>query len=377
MSFFDDADEPRTTPRPRRAPSGGRRRPPVPDEQTLLIRRLVAAGAVVVVIVLLVVLVRGCVGSRRDAALRDYNREVRNLIVESRRSVGDRLFEALRGAAAEEPQQVGQTINQLRVRAEELLGQARELDPPDATGDAQRNLELVLSLREDAVAEIAAQIQPALSGGRQADAAVDVIAAQMQAFNASDVVYSQRVAPALLAALKDNDIAASYDGSEGEQVEPYAPFLGGSNFGLMAPANVARLLGTGSASADETGQPAPGLHGHQIDSVAVDGVTLDPSSPATLPASPPPTFEIAFTNGGEHDEQNVRFVVEITDGGGTRATASTVVPATSAGTSGTATVAFRQAPPTSGTSTITVRIEPVPGEEGLDNNTATYTALFE
>jgi hypothetical protein len=377
LSFFDEVDEPRPPRRARRAPSGGgRRRPPV-DEQTLLVRRLVAVGAIVLVIVLLVVLVRGCVGSRREAALRDYNREVRNLVLESRRSVADRLFAALSGAAAEEPQQVNETINQLRVVAQEQLEQAEALDAPDAAREAQENLELVLSLREAGVAEIAKQIQPALGSSPQANAAVEAIAAQMQAFNASDVIYSQRVAPLLLAALRDNDIAASYDGSDGEQVEPYAPFLGGASFSLMAPANVARLLGTGSANADASGRPAPGLHGHQIDSVSVAGVTLDPSTPVTLPASPPPTFEIAFTNGGEHDEQNVRFVVEISSGTGRPLTASTVVPATTSGTSGTATVTFRQSPPTGGTSTIEVRIEPVPGETGLDNNSATFNALFE
>ena len=50
------------------------------DHQTLLVRRLVAAGAVVLVVVLLVVLVKGCVDSRREAALKDYNRSVLTLV---------------------------------------------------------------------------------------------------------------------------------------------------------------------------------------------------------------------------------------------------------------------------------------------------------
>lgn len=380
MSFFDEADEPRTTPRPRRPPSGGggaRRRPPT-DDQTLLVRRLVAAGAVVVILVLLVVLVRGCVGSRREQALKDYNRDVRNLVLLSRRSVATPLFEALNGAANRRGEDVTTTINQLRVVAEDQLEQAEGFDVPDQMKDAQHNLELVLSLRHDGVQQIADRVQAAISRSAASGQAVDDVAAQMQAFNASDVVYSQRVAPLILQALKDDGIAASYDGSSGEQVEPYAPFLYGSNFNLMAPENVASLLGaSGTGTTTDDGQVAPGLHGHQLDSVSVGGTTLDPSTTVTLPASPPPTFDVAFTNGGENDEQNVRVEVTISGSGGSPITASTTVATTSAGEAATAQVAFRQSPPTGGVAEIRVTIGEVPGERSLDNNTATYNALFE
>ena len=380
MSFFDEADEPRTT-RQRRPPSGGgggaRRRPPT-DEQTLLVRRLVAAGAVVVVLVLLVVLVRGCVGSRREQALKDYNRDVRNLVQESRNQVATQLFEALNGAANRRGEDVTTAINQLRVVAEGQLEQAEGLDAPDQMADAQHNLELVLSLRHDGVQQIADRVQAAISRSAQAGQAVDDIAAQMQAFNASDVVYSQRVAPLILRALEDDGIAASYDGREGEQVDPYAPFLYGNNFTLMSPENVATLLGaSATGTTTDTGTPAPGLHGHQLDSVSVGGTTLEPGGTVTLPASPAPTFDIAFTNGGEHDEQNVRVDVTISGSSGTPITASTVVPTTSAGEAATAQVAFRESPPTGGVAEIRVTIAGVGGERSLDNNTATYNALFE
>ena len=376
MSFFDEADEPRTTPRPRRAPSGGgSRRPPAADDQTLLVRRLVAAGAVVVVLVLLVVLVRGCVNSGREQALKDYNRDVTALMEDSR-SVGDRLFAALTGAAAERGEQVTETIAQLRAVAERQYERARALDAPDAVGDAQHNLELVLSLREDGVRVIADRIQQAIGTTAAAENAVDLIAGQMQAFNASDVIYSQRVAPYIKKALEDNGIPATYSGETGETVLPYADFL--PNVGWMDPANVARALGTASASADDTGRPAPGLHGHQLDSVSVAGTTLEPGASNTLPASPPPTFDVTFTNGGEHDEQNVRVVVEISGGGGSSVLrAETTVPTTTAGEQATASVQFDRSPPTGGVAEIRVTIEGVPGETGLDNNTQTYSALFE
>jgi hypothetical protein len=344
------------------------------DHQTLLVRRLVAAGGVLLVVVLLVVLVKGCVDNRREAALKDYNRSVRTLVEHSRSAVSKQLFDALSGASSGEPTQVQETINQLRVVADEDLSQAGRIDTPDAMKGAQSDLELLLSLRRDGVANIADEIQTALGGTAGAGTAVDAIAGQMQAFNASDVIYSQRVAPLILKGLKDNGIAASYDGTAGEQVLPYADFL--PDISWMSPDYVAQQLGASSASGRTTGTPAPGLHGHQIDSVSVSGVDLTTDGSNRIPASPPPTFVVNFTNGGENDETNVRVTVEITDSGAP-IRASTIVPNTTAGEAATANVTLRQSPSTSGASEIRVTVEQVPGEETLDNNVATYSALFE
>lgn len=347
------------------------------DNQTLLVRRLVAAGAVLLAIVLLVVLVKGCVDNRREAALKDYNRSVRTLVEQSRNDVSKRFFDALSGAGSGEPTQVQETINQLRVVADEDLSQAQRLDPPDAMASAQTNLELVLSLRRDGVAKVADEIQTALGGTAGAGTAVDAIAGQMQAFNASDVLYSQRVAPLILKGLKDDGIAASYDGTAGEQVLPYADFLpadGGISW--MSPDFVAGKLGAASSGGRPTGTPAPGLHGHQLDSVSVNGVDLTTTGSNRIPASPPPTFVVNFTNGGENDETNVKVTVEVT-GSGTPLKAQAIVPNTPAGGSATANVTLRRSPSTSGPSTIRVTVEQVLGEETLDNNTASYTALFE
>ena len=72
--------------------------------------------------------------------------------------------------------------------------------------------------------QVADDIRTALGGSAGSGGAVDRIAAQMQAFNAADVIYSQRVAPLILKGLKDNGISASRR-LAGEQVQPYAEFL--------------------------------------------------------------------------------------------------------------------------------------------------------
>jgi hypothetical protein len=325
-----------------------------------------------------VILVKGCVDNRREAALKDYNRSVRTLVEQSRSEVARQFFDTLGGATSGEPTQVQEAINQLRVRADEELSQAERLDPPDAMAGAQTNLELVLSLRRDGVAKIADEIQTALGGTAGAGTAVDAIAGQMQAFNASDVVYSQRVAPLLLKGLKDDDIAASYDGTAGEQVLPYASFLPDENGGIswMSPDYVAQQLGAVSSNGRPSGTPSPGLHGHQLDSVSVNGVDLTTAGSNRIAATPPPTFVVSFTNGGENDETNVKVIVEIT-GSGSPIRAQAIVPTTTAGGSATANVTLRASPSTSGAATIRVTIAQVLGEETTDNNTASYPALFE
>jgi hypothetical protein len=347
------------------------------DHQTLLVRRLVAAGAVLLVVILMVVLVKGCVDSRREAALKDYNRNVRALVEQSRNEVGKQLFGALAGASGQDAPALQETLNQLRGVADEELEQAERLDVPDAMAEAQDALVLVLTLRRDGVEAIADDIQTAVGKAAAATNAVTRIAGQMRAFDASDVIYSQRVAPLILRGLRDDDITASYDAAvNGEQVLPESNFLASINW--ISPNYVSGQLGaTTSGGNDNNGNVAPGLHGHQLDSVTANDVTLTPGSASNrVPVSPPPTFAVTFTNGGDNNETNVRVTVTIT-GIGPTLKAQAIVPSTVAHQQTTANVEFDKSPSTSGAVTIKVTIDKVPGEEKLDNNTQSYTALFE
>ena len=302
------------------------------DSQTLLVRRLVAAGAVVLVVVLLVVLVKGCVDNRREAALKDYNRSVRALVEQSRNEVAKAFFDALGSAGGQDQRRCRRRSTSCASTPTRISRRRSGSTRPTRWQAAQTNLELVLSLRRDGVATVADEIQTALGGTAGAGTAVDAIAGQMQAFNASDVLYSQRVAPLILKGLKDDGIAASYDGTAGEQVLPYASFLpdaGGISW--FSPDFVAQQLGSVTSSGRPSGTPSPGLHGHQLDSVSVNGVDLTTTASNRIAASPPPTFVVSFTNGGENDETNVKVTVEIDAGGGSPIRAQAIVPSTTAG----------------------------------------------
>ena len=149
----------------------------------------------VLVLILLIFGVRGCLNSRKDRAFRDYAADVRAIVGESndrpptcsRPSRGPRNAEAL---------DVQNEINALATDAEQLVERARGHRPPGRAERAPRTgSSPALEFRRDALKRIAPRIPTAL-GDRGAKPAIERIAGQMQAFLASDVIYSQRATPA-------------------------------------------------------------------------------------------------------------------------------------------------------------------------------------
>ncbi len=145
-------------------------------------------------------------------------------------------------------QDVTVAVNQVRLVAEEDAKRARDLDAPDDVAAAQHDLELVMNFRAEGVKNIGDLLTKALSNQPTAVAAIRGIAGQMQMFLASDVVYSQRVAPLIVDALDDNDL-------HDQAVSP-SKFL--PNIGWLDAAKVGNKInpdaGAASSSVDRRGQ---------------------------------------------------------------------------------------------------------------------------
>ncbi len=370
MSFFEEGDQPRRPARPR---SPARPTATVaPDQQTLRVRQGVAAGVVLLVVILLVVGVRGCLDSQKKTSLRDYSRNVSALIQESDQ-VGQQFFETLAAAggrgtganatAANNTNQLEPQLNQLRIQADTLVGRARRQNVPDDVDEAQTNLVLVLELRRDAIGKIAAKL-PTARGQSGADQAVNQIAGQMRAFDASDVIYSQRVIPHLKRALDRADL-------QGQSV-PSSQFL--PDIAWLQPDQVTRRIGA-TAQAARQGPAAPGSHGHGLDAVSVGNTDLRESGGNRLTAGSNVVFTVRFSNQAENDESNVNVKVTI-EGSGRPITVTKPVPQSPAGETTTTEVPLGQAPPIGKPVTITVEVQPVPGEADAANNRKTYQAFF-
>jgi hypothetical protein len=224
-------------------------------------------------------------------------------------------------------------------------------------------------MRSAGIGKIASEIRTALAEGDQATQAVEQIAAQMQQFLASDVIYDARVIPFIQEALTAKEI--------GGQDLADSQFLPGLDW--LEPATVAERLGAQGAAAGTgtSGTPAPGLHGHGLVSVAVGGVTLQPGQTANrIPAGSNLAFTVTFANQGENAERNVTVTVRIRAGSGNPITVRRRVPATQPGENAEATIPLSSAPPIGTPVTIEVSVARVPGEEKVDNNRQTYTAIF-
>jgi hypothetical protein len=375
VSFFDEGDEPRrsgggTATRPRlggspTASGGGAGGGRSPEEQQVFVRRIVAGGIALVVVILLIVAIQGCLSSQQEQALKDYNTKSGQLVQQSD-AEGDKLFRALSSGSGN-PQSLQTQVNALRGEAEQLVDEAKKLDVPDEMKEAQQDFLLTLELRRDALTKIASLLPAALS--KQASSsgpAIAQITGQNQAFLASDVVYSLRVAPLIAKALDNNDI--------GGQRIVQSRFLDDPLSWLDKNVVAQRLSGAAGGTSTANGKAAPGVHGHSLDSVTVGDTELSADEPNRIPANPPPTFTVNYTNSGENDEKGVQVQIGITGSGAPINLSKTVD--TSAGESGTVEIPMTSAPPTGQPVTIKVTIKPVAGEKKTDNNSASYPAVF-
>ncbi len=384
MSFFDEDDEPQRTeirsqsrPQSRRRPSGsggsgsgrsgGRRRPPSgPTQQSVNTRRAIAVVAVVVVIVLIAIGVNSCESSSNKSALQNYADNV-DTIISSSDASSAAVFKALSGANSSNSSTVGQTIATARAKAEQLVSRAQHWSVPGSARTANSHLVLALQMRQDGLAALIDAVGSALgSSGRQQ--AVQDITAQMARFYASDILYKSYTAPELVSALHGSGIAVG--GADGTQINS-GQFL--PSIQWLQPSYVGALVGVAvsTKSGSSGGGKVTGLHGDDINSVSVGGATL--SNGAVITSSPPPTFQLSFSNGGNFTETDVICKVTVP---GTSIAAQSIVSSIAKGETKTCDVTLKSAPP-AGNYNLVAAISRVPGETNVANNRLSYPVTFK
>jgi CARDB protein len=377
LSFFDEVDEPprtetRRTPRttsraapPRRRSGGGGRRPPG-QQQSIQTRRAVLVVVVVIFVVLIAVGVHSCQVNADRSALKDYANSVSSLISRSDDN-GRQVFSVLSPSGTPNASTLQNEINQARQTAAAVLSSARSLSPPDSVKTANSDLRLALQMRLDGISNIGKEIQPALGTSTSTDA-INAIAAETARLYASDALYKDYVATALASALHANGIAVG--GASGVTINSgqFVP-----DVQWVLPSFIASKLHTALQGSSATGgKPAPGLHGHTLNSVSVNGTTLQTGSPNTVAVKPAPTFRLNITNGGQNTETNVVCKVSVN---GTSSSGQTVIPQTTAGQTTNCDVTLKS-PPAAGTYTVQATVEKVPGEKNTSNNSQSYTVTF-
>ena len=374
VSFFDDeGDEPPTrSARPRRPaqPRGGTARSRAAgggpsDPQQLMLRRALALGAGVVVLILLVFGVKGCLDSRTENAMKNYNRDVNTVVTSSNERVSKPLFEQL-SAGGSSTNALVQNVNRIRVTAANDFERAQALSVPGDMTDAQRHLLLALSLRSEGVAKIARDLR--FISGTQKRQAVDRIAGSMRTFLASDVLFSQRIDPYIKQVLEEHDISG--------QTIVASQFLPNNTW--LSPTVVGNRLGVAGAGSTSGNTSCPTSCGHGLTSVAVGNTTLQPGAVNNrVTLTPTTAFTVTFQNQGQRDEFDVTVKISITAASlSTPITAQKRVDETKAGQSATTQIRLTRTPPLDRPVRVRVTIAAVPGEKTLSNNTQTYLVTF-
>jgi hypothetical protein len=328
-----------------------------------MVRRRVAAGVAVVVLIVIVLLINGCLKSEKQQSLKDYNRAVSALAQESVSQVAQPLFTALTGASSKSALNVEVQINQLRIQAQKMAEQARKLSVPGEMAEAQRCLLLTLDFRVEGVTKIAALVPVALGG--QSKQASTLIAGDMEIFLASDVIYSQRVAPLIQQTLTSNGIHELSTAS--------SRFL--PNIGWLEPNTVlARITGQ-SSTGTQGSQTVTGHHGHVLSGVSVGANKLEPEPTINhVTGGGNPTFAVTIENDGEFPESNVKVDVTVT-AAGKQYKASKVINQTQPGKKVNAEIPVTGIP-LGVAAKVEVQVEPVPGETNHEGTKSTYLAIF-
>jgi len=326
-----------------------------------MVRRRVAAGVAVVLLIVIVLVVNGCLKSQRIQGMKDYNRNVSLIATESVEQVATPLFSTLNNAAGKSALNVEEQVDQLRIQAQTLASRAKGLSVPGGMSAAQGNLVLTTNLRVEGLTKVAALLPTALGG--QDKQASTLIAGDMEIFLASDVIYSQRVAPLIQQTLASNGIHGLSTASSG--------FL--PNLGWLEPATVlARISGKSSS---QSAQTLSGHHGSALKGVSVGTHALEPEPTLNhISGGANPTFTVQVEDAGEFPETNVTTNVTVTSGG-KQFKASHAIEKTEPAKTASVDIPVTGVP-LGAASKIEVQVEPVPGETNHEGTKNTYLAIF-
>ena len=326
----------------------------------MLVRRSIAAGAALIVVILLFLGLRSCLDARKERAYKDYVRDVQALVGESDQ-LADQMFGQLSDPGDAGEVDIQNLFNQYRNANTQLVERARATDHPDELDQAHRYVIETLEFRESGVSRIADLLPSALAEQDRREG-TESIAAEMQKFLASDVIFSQRVIPTLQAALEEEDLT-------GEEDPPTSQFL--PDIDWLEPTTVADRISRIRSGDADSGDAAPGLHGNGLGTVTLGDTALTPGGTATVTLTDGIAFTVQVANQGEHTETDVTVRVSVGD-----IELEEVLDTIAAGETKDVPLTLEEQPPTGEALPVSVEIEPVPGEEKTDNNVGEFNVIF-
>ncbi len=316
------------------------------------------------IVIALALLVKSCDSSAATSALKNYNVSVYQLIKGSVSNAQTALNALKPGSLTS----VGTQLASAEQDALNDLHKAESLQAPSQLAAAQSALVNVMQQRAQALKLIATYAPQAADKATSKDAVYEISLGTAQLF-ASDVIYKTVVTVDLAKALNSGGIPIG-PGLHEQQIN------GGqviTDLGWLNQTWIADRIGAQLSTAQaNVNNDQPGLHGHSLNSVTVDGTTLQAGITNDVPADKAQNWVLSLTNGGDFNEFDVGCsvkIVALSDEG------TGVVPETYAHQGATCNVKLPSIPNT-GPYQVIATIDKVPGETNLTNNTLTYNVDF-
>lgn len=365
---FDFFDEPETeeAPRPRRRPrrerSGGPR-PPAPPTGLVPLARLVGLIAIAIAIVVAFVFwVGACQGKSTHDQYASYATSVRTVAASSNalgREFASKLVSGTKQSDLEA------SLQQYAQQEQQEYDQAQQIRPPGPLRQTHQRLVDAIELRAKGLAALGgvlAQWTP-----KNTSATIEALASQAELLTASDVVWEQLYRIPATQQLKTQGVTGV--------VIPASSFV--PNTELVSARSFGVLLN--NLKGASTGGTPSGLHGSQLISVVANpgASPLSTSTATTVKVSADLSFAATVEDSGNFQENGVVVHLTITAGSATikrTQTIQTISPKTQQTVSfsnfNLPTAAFGNK------ATVKVDVAPVPGEQNLANNSASYTVFF-
>jgi hypothetical protein len=329
-------------------------------------RRLIAVGVIVALVVVVALLIHHVEVNQTKNSLKTYAGTVSTDVTASD-TTGAGVFKALRsGEASSNLNGLQQDLNTAAGDALAQLQKAQGLSTPDQMDAAQQSFVQTMKLRYQGIQQIASHIEGAMDKSTAVGDVAEITGGASMLY-ASDVIYKTFVGTGIAAAL--NSAGLPIGGTTGATINSgqVVPDLGWLN------AKTVDVWIGASVPSKAVNNDQPGLHGHDLTAVSVDGTPLSTVVVNTIPVSTSaPTFVFSLTNGGHFNEYDV--VCKITVTGVPKDTAQATIPETTAGNNANCSVTLPKA--LSGPYKITAEVVPVPGETNKTNNFLTFSVDF-
>ncbi len=329
-------------------------------------RRLIAVGVIVALVVVVALLIHHVEVNQTKNSLKAYAGTVSNYVTASD-TTGAQVFKDLRnGDGSSNLNGLQQDLNTAAGDALAQLQRAEDLSTPDQMSTPQQSFVQMMKLRYEGIQQIASHIEGAMDKSTAVGDVAEITGGTSMLY-ASDVIYKTSVGTGIAAAL--NDAGLPIGGTTGAtinsgQVVPDLGWLDAKTVDVWIGATV---------PSKAVNNDQPGLHGHDLTAVTVDGTALSTAVLNTIPVSTSaPTFDLSLTNGGDFDEYQV--VCKVTVKGEPKETAQSTIPETTPQHSANCSVTLPKA--LSGPYQITAEVVPVPRETNTANNFLTFNVDF-